>query len=238
MECSPNEDHCHSSRCTRRCSRGRGLRVEGRHGATRGNARPLGRGVRSRSLSAGVARESVDERSPRRLPRAEETRGDGPHRGRRPVVCDSSDRVKAFKAGADDCIPPPYDVEELLLRSDALVRRSANAYDYPQQLGPIVLMPRTREAFIDGTRTPIPYREFELLSLLVRNADPTVSRRELLRRVGAASAPDSNVLEVHVRRVRAKLGRHERSLETVRGVGYRLITPVPASAPVHLATAT
>ena len=139
---------------------------------------------------------------------------------------DSAERVRAFKAGADDCISAPYDIEELLLRSDALVRRSANAYDYPQELGPILLKPRTRELYIDGQRTPIPFREFELLSLLVRNAGRTVSRTEVIHTLWGSCRRDSNVIDVHVRRVRAKLGRHEGLLQTVRGVGYCIAGPI------------
>jgi DNA-binding response OmpR family regulator len=145
---------------------------------------------------------------------------------------DSSERVRAFKAGADDCISAPYDIEELLLRSDALVRRSANAYDYPQRLGPILLKPRTRELYLDGQRTPIPFREFELLSLLVRNAGRTVSRDEVIVALWGSSRRDSNVIDVHVRRVRAKLGRHEGMLQTARGVGYRMCNPLPSSPTV------
>jgi DNA-binding response OmpR family regulator len=147
----------------------------------------------------------------------------------------SSDRVRAFKAGADDCISAPYDIEELLLRSDALVRRSANAYDYPQRLGPILLKPSSRELFVDGKLTPIPFREFELLSLLVRNAGRTVTRSEIILALWGARRRDSNVIEVHVRRVRAKLGRHEGLLQTVRGEGYclaaRPIAPATQPAP-------
>lgn len=132
-------------------------------------------------------------------------------------------RVRMLEAGADDCLSAPYDVEELIARSRALIRRSANAYDYPIRVGSLVLHPRVRHAFIDNERATLTDREFELLAYLARHPGKTLARSEIIDQVWGREAAESNVIDVHIRRLRSKLGKCAHYVETVRGVGYRLL---------------
>lgn len=144
------------------------------------------------------------------------------------VVGDSSNSratARMLEAGADDCLAVPFDVEELIARVRALIRRSTSAYDYPLRLGSLVLRPGVRQAFIDGESAALTDREFELLACLVGHAGRTVARTEIMDRVWGVEATESNVIDVHIRRLRSKLGKCTKYLETVRGVGYRLLVP-------------
>ncbi|HEX2730317.1 MAG TPA: response regulator transcription factor [Polyangiaceae bacterium] len=131
------------------------------------------------------------------------------------------DRVEGLRAGADDYLSKPFDVEELLARLWALVRRSALGTSLV--IGELVIDRLHRRCTSGGAVIDLTAREYELLvRLALANGDP-VSRMTLLRDVWRMDFdPGSGVLDVQVSRLRDKLGDESSRIETVRGVGYRL----------------
>ena len=132
------------------------------------------------------------------------------------------ERVKGLELGADDYIVKPCQLEELRARLHAVVRRRNR--DEIVKVGDLRLDLALRKAERSGNGIDLSPREFELLTVLARSAGTAVSRRELMRRVwGADGDSNTNVLEVHVWRLRKKLEQFGPPvIETVRGVGYRM----------------
>jgi DNA-binding response OmpR family regulator len=130
------------------------------------------------------------------------------------------DRIAGLDAGADDYVIKPFEIDELLARIRAQLRR----LDLPARVvGPLRLEWRARSVTVDQVPVELTPREFALLAHLAEEPDRPVGRAELLEAVWHARFdPGTNVVEVYVNRVRAKLGRHSWMLETVRGAGYRL----------------
>ncbi len=143
-----------------------------------------------------------------------------------------TERIAGLDAGADDYLPKPFDLGELLARVRALGRR-ASANDSVLRIGALVVDRAEHRATVDGRRVDLTRREFALLAYLAREAGRVVPRSELLSKVWETSFdPSSNVVEVHVKNLRDKLGTHATMIETVRGVGYTLSptgAPPPAS---------
>lgn len=137
---------------------------------------------------------------------------------------DVEERVFGLDAGADDYLPKPFDLGELLARVRALGRRAGGDSAAVVRLGPLVLDRTERRVTVDGARVDLTPREFALLAHLARDAGRVVARTDLLARVwGMTFDPTSNVVEVHVKNLRDKLPTDSVSIETVRGVGYRLV---------------
>ena len=134
-----------------------------------------------------------------------------------------ADKVKALDSGADDYLTKPFELDELLARLRALKRRVSRAHEL--DAGPIHLDLRKRYAFVDGALLDLTSREYELLAYLVRKVGVVVSKLELLENVWEGGEVVVNAVEVHVSRLRDKLGAHARLIETVRGQGYRLVAP-------------
>jgi DNA-binding response OmpR family regulator len=130
------------------------------------------------------------------------------------------DRVTGLDSGADDYVVKPFEVEELLARIRALLRRGASPV---MVVGPLLLDWRRRSVSIDGAPLELTAREYALLEHLAREPGRVVSRAELLEAVWQTRfEPGTNVVEVYINRLRNKLGRHARMLETVKGLGYLL----------------
>jgi len=135
------------------------------------------------------------------------------------------DRVSGLDVGADDYLTKPFAFEELLARLRALTRRSPVERPPVLEVGDLRLDPAAHRAWRDGTELDLSAKEFALLELFMRQAGITLSRTQLLD--GAwdmAFESQSNVIDVYVRYLREKIDRPfgRDSLETVRGVGYRL----------------
>jgi DNA-binding response OmpR family regulator len=132
-----------------------------------------------------------------------------------------SERVLGLDAGADDYLVKPFDVEELLARINALLRRSTGHAQL--RLGALSIDRVNRKVDIDGKALDLTTRELSLLLHLAHRAGQVVTRTELLTQVWSIRFdPESNVVEAHMSRLRDKLGSHAWMIETVRGRGYRL----------------
>ena len=136
-----------------------------------------------------------------------------------------SDRVAALDAGADDYLVKPFDYSELLARLRALQRRPPAALPALLRLGDVELDPSTREVRRGGVPITLTGRELGVLELLLRRQPRVVDRRALALHVwdDEAEAVGSNTIDVHLARLRAKLGPGTARIETVRGVGYRIV---------------
>lgn len=138
------------------------------------------------------------------------------------------DRVEGLDAGADDYIPKPYTVSELLARVRALARRGPVRGAPVLRVDPLELNPATHEVTRAGIPLDLSAREFALLEAFMRHPGQVLTRDALLDQAWpAGSEQKSNVVDVYVNYLREKIDRPfgAHSLETVRGVGYRLRRP-------------
>jgi two-component system OmpR family response regulator len=136
------------------------------------------------------------------------------------------DQVDAFELGADDYLTKPFSFVVLQARLRALVRRGAPARPTVLTAGDLTLDPATRVVRRDGEEIKLTQREFGLLQYLMRNPDTVKSKAEILQSVWDMNYEgDDNVVEVYIGYLRRKVDQPfgRRSIETVRGVGYRLL---------------
>lgn len=139
---------------------------------------------------------------------------------------DWQEKVKALDAGADDYVVKPYQLEEIVARVNALVRRAAGHTNSTLQFGPLQLDLSAKRVMLDGEAVELTAYEYKLLEYLVLHAGKILSKTELTEHLYAQDHDrDSNVLEVFVRRLRQKLDPETslKPIETVRGQGYRFI---------------
>lgn len=148
------------------------------------------------------------------------------HRPAQPVLIlsalnDTASKVRCLEGGAEDYISKPFSLEELLARVRARLRAAARSMPTRLVVGSLSLDLIRRQADSGSGPVPLAEREFLLLGELMRSAGRTVSKERLLSSVwGYHFDPGSNVVDVYVRRLRAKLGPG--IIATVRGVGYRI----------------
>jgi DNA-binding response OmpR family regulator len=136
---------------------------------------------------------------------------------------DEIDRIIGLELGADDYLTKPFSPRELVARTRAVLRRTEPGSGGVVELGELRLDLRTRTAAVAGAFVELRTLEFELLAELARNAGHVVRRDRLLERVwGLSFAGGTRTVDVHVAQLRKKLGRAE-LIQTVRGVGYRLL---------------
>ncbi|MCA9540530.1 MAG: response regulator transcription factor [Myxococcales bacterium] len=140
-----------------------------------------------------------------------------------------NDIVEGFRRGADDYVPKPFSVRELLVRIEAVLRRSGRAAldDRPRfRVGPWEVQPDARQAVSGGTAIELTPRELDVLTLLARERGRVVSRDRLLQDVwgfGNVEHIHTRTIDMHVAKLRKKLGAEgEALIETVRGEGYRM----------------
>jgi len=140
-----------------------------------------------------------------------------------------SEKVAGFDAGADDYLTKPFHTEELLARLRALMRRAAGHAQAALECGALRLDPRAARAAVDGEPLRLTSLEYRLLHYLMMHQGRVISRTELVEHLYDQDFDrDSNTIEVFVGRLRKKIGPDR--IETVRGLGYRLL-PLAGEAP-------
>ncbi|HUJ44806.1 MAG TPA: response regulator transcription factor [Opitutaceae bacterium] len=134
------------------------------------------------------------------------------------------DRISGLQAGGDDYLTKPFAFSELLARLQALIRRATRTPEATRLTsGGIELDLATREVRVDGQPVELQPREFTLLAFLLRHAGRPVTKTMILEHVWDYSFdPQTNVVDVLVHRLRAKVDPEHRRIETIRGVGYVL----------------
>lgn len=134
------------------------------------------------------------------------------------------DKVRGLDAGADDYLPKPFGIMELLARVRALLRRSEETKTAPVLTVGTLTLDRDRHLVIAAERNvELTHMEFELLSFLMAHTGKAVTREVLLDDVwGLGFAGDTRTVDVHIRSLRQKLGECGAMILTVRGVGYKL----------------
>ncbi|MDA5280357.1 response regulator transcription factor [Streptomyces sp. NPDC054904] len=147
---------------------------------------------------------------------------------------DVRSRIHGLNMGADDYVTKPYDTGELLARIHAVARRTgtpeeatAGTTGSPAAvvLGPVSIELPTRRVSVNGADVPLTRKEFDLLALLAQRPGVVFRREQIISEVWRTSWEGTGrTLEVHVASLRSKLGLPA-LIETVRGVGYRLVTP-------------
>lgn len=131
------------------------------------------------------------------------------------------DRVSGLDAGADDYLTKPFALDELLARLRALARRAPSERPTMLTVGELRLDPASHRAWRGEAELELSTKEFALLELFMRNPGDALSRDQLLDGAWDMSYERrSNVIDVYIRSLRAKVGRE--AIETLRGVGYRL----------------
>jgi two-component system response regulator RegX3 len=141
---------------------------------------------------------------------------------------DEVDKVVGLELGADDYVTKPYSPRELVARIRAVLRRGTEPDPAPAVLeaGPVRMDVERHVVTVDGEERRLPLREFELLEMFLRNPRRVLTRGQLIDRVwGSDYVGDTKTLDVHVKRLRAKLEPdpgEPRYLVTVRGLGYKL----------------
>jgi len=137
---------------------------------------------------------------------------------------DWHEKVAGIDAGADDYLTKPFHMEELLARVSALIRRAAGQASPELRCGAVVVDTRGGRVTVDGQLLGLTSHEFRVLAYLMHHRGEVVSRTELTEHIYAQDHDrDSNTIEVFVARLRKKLPPE--LIETVRGLGYRLVCP-------------
>ena len=138
-----------------------------------------------------------------------------------------TDRVAGLELGADDYVTKPFSLRELVARVRAVLRRppqTAAEQNLGYQRGPLVIDFDAVSVRVSGASVRLTKREFELLRFLVENRNRVLSRDRLLERVwGFDRQVETRSVDVHVGRLRGKLGQAGRQIETVIGMGYRFV---------------
>ena len=150
------------------------------------------------------------------------------------------DTVVGLEVGADDYVTKPYRLRELVARMRAVLRRAPDDSAYVLHsedvlsVGDVVVDPERHEVTIRGEEVTLPLKEFELLTVLLDNAGRVLTRDVLIDRVwGHDYVGDTKTLDVHVKRLRAKVEDDPSTptrIVTIRGLGYKYDTPRPAVA--------
>ncbi|NIK68356.1 response regulator transcription factor [Paenibacillus sp. BK720] len=147
------------------------------------------------------------------------------------VKNDIVDKVLGLELGADDYMTKPFDIREVLVRVKALYRRRNFAYDNSNELekvniemGGLSIQLYSRTVRMDGQELDLTLKEFDLLVELACNPDRVYSRKVLLKKVWDINyAGGTRTVDIHIQRLRKKLGRWQGLIQTINGIGYKII---------------
>jgi DNA-binding response OmpR family regulator len=131
-----------------------------------------------------------------------------------------SDRVAGLDGGADDYLPKPFAMEELLSRVRALLRRHRQQLNELWRVGAVEIDSARRRVLLNGSEVTLSAREFDILLAMAASAGKVMTRAQIERVAAVSASAESNVLDVHIHNLRKKLG--SQLISTVRGVGYVL----------------
>lgn len=133
------------------------------------------------------------------------------------------DKIQGLDGGADDYLPKPFGMLELMSRIRALLRRSREGAPAAQlRDGELIVVPACRQVTVQGQEVALTPKEFEILCVLLEHPGVVVNRTELQNRVwGAEYLGETRTVDVHIRTLRQKLGEYGEAIETARGIGYR-----------------
>ncbi|HIX51582.1 MAG TPA: response regulator transcription factor [Candidatus Lachnoclostridium stercoripullorum] len=133
------------------------------------------------------------------------------------------DTVMGLDSGADDYIPKPFGMMELLARIRAVLRRTKEKKGEVREYGSICVYPESRRVTVNGEEVTLTSKEFDLLCALMAQAEKVCTRSQLLSTVwGYISDGESRTVDVHIKTLRQKLGEAGQLIETVRGMGYKI----------------
>jgi DNA-binding response OmpR family regulator len=154
-------------------------------------------------------------------------------RGETPILMltarsEDIDRIVGLEIGADDYLTKPFNPREMVARVKAILRRADPGLRgaRPMDVGDLRVDPRRREAYVGERRMELRPREFDLLAALARDPGVVWSRDDLLTSVWGTDFPgETRTVDVHVSELRRKLADDGPPIETIKGVGYRLVPP-------------
>ena len=135
------------------------------------------------------------------------------------------DKVLGLDSGADDYVTKPFGMMELISRTKALLRRAGNDATAQEEYthGALTINTIKHTVTANGQPITVTLKEFDLLSLLMRNPDKVFDRDQLLEQVwGYTFSGENRTVDVHIRTLRQKLGDYAYYIETVRGIGYKI----------------
>lgn len=134
------------------------------------------------------------------------------------------DKVKGFEYGADDYIAKPFGMMELVARVKARMRNVSDQNDkFEYRIGDMYLCPAAHIIKVNGKSIDLTLKEFEMLTLLLKNMNVVLTRDQILNRIwGYSFDGESRTVDVHIRTLRQKLGSAGNLIETVRGIGYKV----------------
>lgn len=132
--------------------------------------------------------------------------------------------VMGLNAGADDYMPKPFSVLELIARVRANLRKKNTSLETEElKFGEIKIISKKRAVFVNNNQVILTQKEFDLLRLLVENAENIVSRETMFEEVwGKENAMETRTIDMHIKSIRQKLNLQKENIVTVRGMGYKL----------------
>lgn len=136
------------------------------------------------------------------------------------------DRIELLRLGADDYITKPFDIDEVLLRIQAVLRRTAQQENNEIGFHELVIKPDSKRVFINDVEIACTATEYAILELLMKNPTRIFSKRTLYEIVmGEDYLQEDNTMNVHISNIRRKIAKHtdKKYIETVYGMGYRLV---------------
>lgn len=134
------------------------------------------------------------------------------------------DKIRGLDLGADDYIPKPFDILELIARVKAVLRRTADAADSGiYSYGELTLNHKKRQVYVNGIEIQLTYKEYGILHMLLKADGNVVTRESIIANIWNSDFEgESRTLDVHMRSLRQKLGDAGRYIDTVRNVGYKV----------------
>lgn len=139
---------------------------------------------------------------------------------------ETHDKIELLRFGADDYITKPFDIDEVLLRIQAVLRRTVQQKDNKIVFHELTIMPDSKRVLINGAELVCTATEYTILELLMKNPDRIFSKRVLYELVtGEDYMQEDNTMNVHISNLRRKISKYtdRKYIETVYGMGYRLI---------------